>query len=393
MTRGPSWSGGVLGSVPASVTGAAPPSWSKAGPYPVSWTQLTWCHRTSRWPPPSSSSSVLLRAIPATGPRLATRRPRRSSRSGGHPHGAWFRNCRAGSRPVERNAQDAAAPGPDSGQGRPGATRTSAAPTSARGGLVDGSPEPDVPLTTALGRAFRLLRAFRPGDVELSLAELCRRTGIPKSTAHRQLTELEGWEVVERTPGGFRLGIRLFELGQLAPRQRGLHEAAEPVLASLREATHDTVHLAVAEGIEVVYVHKIDAVRGPALPSRVGGRMPMYCTAVGKAVLAFSTSDQVHAVVAAGLVRRTPRTVIAPGILMRQLATVRQRGIAEEHEESVAGVACVAAPVLDAELRPVAAISISGRAGRLDTARLGPAVRAAALQLSRALHEPSRTPS
>ena len=238
---------------------------------------------------------------------------------------------------------------------------------------MNASADRDADLATALGRAFRLLTAFGPADTELSLAELCRRTGIPKSTAHRQLKELEGWDVVERTPDGFRLGMRLFELGQLAPRQRGLREAAMPFLADLLEATHETVHLAVPDGTDMVYVDKIDTRRAPALPSRVGGRMPSHCTAVGKAVLR------------TGLARRTPRTVVAPGILLRQLAEVRRTGIAAEHEESEVGLSCVAAPVFDARSRPVAAISLSGRSSRFETARLGPAVRTAALGLSRAL--------
>jgi DNA-binding IclR family transcriptional regulator len=238
---------------------------------------------------------------------------------------------------------------------------------------------------SVLGRALTLLTAFRPGDAELTLAELARRTGIPKPTAHRLLTELARWDVVERTPTGMRLGMRLFELGQLAPRQRGLREAAAPYLADLFEATHETVHLAVLDGIEVVYVQKLDAVAGPRIPSRIGGRMPAYCTGVGKALLAFSSPDRLNEVLTAGLVRRTPRTVIAPGLLRRELAAVRSRGVAEEREESSVGIACVAAPVLDPGGRALAAISITGWAHRLDTARLAPAVRTAALGLTRTL--------
>jgi IclR family acetate operon transcriptional repressor len=236
-----------------------------------------------------------------------------------------------------------------------------------------------------LGRALTLLTAFRPGDGELTLAELTRRTGIPKPTAHRMLGELAQWNVVERTPRGVRLGMRLFELGQLAPLQRGLREAAAPFLADLFEATHETVHLAVPDGLDVVYVQKLNGRHGPQISTRIGGRMPAYCTGVGKAMLAFGPPERFAAVVAAGLSRRTPRTVLAPGLLAEKLARVRERGVAEEHEESTVGIACVAAPVRDGSLHAVAAISITGWANRLDTARLAPAVRTAALGLSRAL--------
>ena len=244
---------------------------------------------------------------------------------------------------------------------------------------------------SVLGRALTLLTAFRAGDTELTLAELSRRTGIPKPTAHRLLGELATWNIVERTPNGLRLGMALFELGQLAPLQRGLREAAAPFLADLFEATHETVHLAVPDGIDVVYVQKLPGRNGPRVNSRVGGRMPAYCTGVGKALLAFAPPERLAAVVAAGLIRRTPRTVVAPGLLDRDLARIRERGVAEEHEESTVGIACVAAPVLDSTGLAVAAISITGWANRLDTARLAPAVRTAALGLSRVLraHPPS----
>jgi len=244
-----------------------------------------------------------------------------------------------------------------------------------------------------VGRAFTLLTAFRPGDGELGLAELCRRTAIAKPTAHRLLGELAEWGIVERTDTGtWRLGLRLFELGQLVPRQRDLLEVAAPFLADLFEATRETVHLAVPDGTDVVYVQKLTVSGSPDIPSRLGGRMPAYCTGVGKALLAFGPPERLAAVVAAGLERRTPRTVIAPGLLRAELNTIRRTGIAEEHEESTRGIACVAAPVLDTDGHAIAAISITGWANRLNTHRLAPAVRTAALALTRALGHPSVHP-
>lgn len=236
-----------------------------------------------------------------------------------------------------------------------------------------------------LGRALALLSEFRPGEHEVGLAELARRSGVAKPTAHRLLAELESWMLVERTGRGYRLGLRLFELGQVVPRQRDLQETATPFLADLYEATRETVHLAVPDGAEVVYVQKLSAPDSPDIPSRLGGRMPAHCTGVGKALLAFGPPERLAAVLAAGLTRRTPRTVVLPGMLGKQLAAIRQQGLAEEHEESAPGVACVAAPVLGPDDVAVAAISISGWSNRLDTRRVAPAVRTAALALSRVL--------
>ena len=167
------------------------------------------------------------------------------------------------------------------------------------------------------------------------------------------------------------------------PRQRGLREAAAPFLADLFEATHETVHLAVPDGIEVVYVQKLDepqVARGPV----PGGRPdagPLHRRRQGDA--------GVRPAGAAGRgargrpARRAPRTVIAPGLLSQELARIRERGVAMEHEESTVGITCVAAPVLDADGRRVAAVSITGWVNRLDPARFAPAVRTAALGISR----------
>lgn len=238
---------------------------------------------------------------------------------------------------------------------------------------------------SVIARVLTLLGAFDDGDQELTLAELSRRTGIPKPTAHRLLHELGGWGVVEHRGRGIRLGMRLFELGQLVPRQRELREAAGPFLADLADVTQETVHLAVADGVDVVYVEKLSPRGSPRLCSRVGGRMPMHCTGVGKVLLAFGPPELLPDMVERGLVRRTPRTQVAPGMLHAELERVRAGGVAVENEESALGIACVAAPVVGVDGTAVAAVSITGRVGRLDPARIAPAVRTAALGISRTL--------
>ncbi|WP_027941702.1 IclR family transcriptional regulator [Amycolatopsis taiwanensis] len=234
-------------------------------------------------------------------------------------------------------------------------------------------------------RLTALLTAFRPGDEALGASELARRTGVPKSSVHRLAGHLAAQGLLERDGGTFRLGLKLFEIGQLATRQRGLVDAARPYLADLREATRNTVHLAVLEGTEVVY---LDIVRGPdapALPSRIGGRFPAHATAVGKAILAFSPEPVLDKVIAASLRRVGPRTITAPGLLRRHLAKVRADGLAQEREESGVGVICVAGPLLDRFGTPRAAISLSGWSNRVRAERVAPAVRTTALTLSRAL--------
>ncbi|WP_026361502.1 IclR family transcriptional regulator [Amycolatopsis nigrescens] len=234
-------------------------------------------------------------------------------------------------------------------------------------------------------RLTALLTAFEPGDDALGVSELARRTALPKSSVHRLVGHLVAAGLLEREQTSVRLGLKLFEIGQLAIRQRGLVDSARPYLADLREATRNTVHLAVLEGTEVVYLDVVRGADAPNLPSRIGGRFPAHATGVGKAMLAYAPASVLDTVLAAGLPRIGPRTITAPGLLRRQLAKVRTDGVAYEREESRAGVTCAASPLLDGQGRAVASISISGWSNRMRLDRVAPAVRTAALALTRTL--------
>ncbi len=233
------------------------------------------------------------------------------------------------------------------------------------------------PPSSVLGRAVSVLEAFHADDHRVSLATLVERTGLPKSTVHRMLGELVALRLVEKATDGYHLGGRLFELGLRASVERQLMEVAIPFLEDLYERTHETVHLGVRDGTEVVYVAKLGGHRQASSPSHVGGRMPLYCTAVGKVLLAYADQGLLDDVVAGGLVRRTPRTVVAPGILRRQTEAIREQGIGYEREESQVGLCCVAAPVLDADDRAVAAVSVTGPVTRFRPESAAPLVRAA----------------
>jgi DNA-binding IclR family transcriptional regulator len=253
------------------------------------------------------------------------------------------------------------------------------------------STQRDAPARSVLERAVRILGAYGPADRTLTLAEMTRRTGIPKPTVHRLAGELLELGLLEGEGGVYRLGMRMFELGQLVPLQRDLRDAALPFMQDLFEATHETVHLAVLDGTDVLYIDKIAGHRRVAVGSRVGGRLPAHCTAVGKAILAVSPPAVLDALLAAGLVRRTAFTIAAPKVLRRHLATVARVGVAYEREESDLGVTCAASPVHGFGHHVVAAISITGPVGRLQPERYASTVRLAALALSRRLGSPPAT--
>jgi IclR family acetate operon transcriptional repressor len=249
---------------------------------------------------------------------------------------------------------------------------------------------------SVIGRAAAVLGAFDARHLSLGVSELSRRSGLPKSTTARVAAELATHGFLERTDGSdFKLGTKLFEWGELASRQRKLREVALPYMADLRQVSRQTVHLAVLVGTEVMYVEIVRSRDAPRMPSEVGGRLPAHAAGVGKAMLAFSPDDVVAAVIERGLPAVGPRTITAPGLLLRELRRIRESGIAYESEESGYGVGCAASPILSADGLPVAAMSISGWNGKLDLRRIGPAVKTAALALSRdlQLRGPAAAPS
>ncbi|GAA4831692.1 IclR family transcriptional regulator [Saccharopolyspora rosea] len=237
-----------------------------------------------------------------------------------------------------------------------------------------------------VSRVAAVLGAFSASDRTLGVSELARRTGLPKSTVHRLTGELLEHRFLERDGTALRLGLRLFELGENVPRQRHLRDVALPHMADLRAATGQTVHLAVLDGTDVVYVQIVRSENSPKMPSRIGGRLPAHATGVGKALLAFAPPESLEAVLARGLRPMGPRTVTSPAILRRQLGRIRETGVAHDHEESGPGTVCAASPVLDDTGLAHAAISVSGWSGKLNVNRIAPAVHTTALALARTLH-------
>jgi DNA-binding IclR family transcriptional regulator len=235
---------------------------------------------------------------------------------------------------------------------------------------------------TSVGKAIALLEAFdRPGGIGVS--ELSRSSGLPKSTAYRLLQILEEWQLIERSGRRYRLGSRLFELGNRVPycTPRSLRDVAHPFLEELYELSHETVHLAVINGTDVLYLEKLYGHNPVRSPSYIGGRVPAYSTALGKAMLAYSSKELVTRVLASQLQPRTPHTVVLPGLFLEQLRRAKDTGVAFDREEASIGLTCVAAPILDKQNQPVAAISISGATSRFRPDEYAAAVRRCAVAI------------
>ncbi|MCD4533068.1 IclR family transcriptional regulator [Nocardioides sp. cx-169] len=214
--------------------------------------------------------------------------------------------------------------------------------------------------------------AFQGGPRTISLGELSVRTSLPKSTLHRLTEQLcsAGW--IERDPSGYRIGLRLFELGSLAVEGTRLHDAAAPHLRALAAKTGMAVQLAILDGAEIVYLDRVTSSRFK-VPSRRGGRKPAYCTGLGKALFAFD-NDALDAVFSAPMPARTASTITDAGQMWAEVRRIRESGVAYDKGEAHDGLICVASPVRDAG-RALAAVSVTGPKGQVQLGSVSEEVR------------------
>lgn len=208
-------------------------------------------------------------------------------------------------------------------------------------------------------RVLSILDVFRPERPELALSEIAHRSGLALSTAHRLIAELRSWGALERADDGrYRIGLRLWEVGALAPRGVGLRDAALPLMGDVYEATQQNVQLAVRDGAEAVYVDRLSGPNAVHMVTRTGGRLPLHATGVGLVLLAHAPLQVRQQVLAEPLAAMTRHTVTDPTVLRRVLHEVRQQGYAMSNRQIEEISLSVAAPVRDAHGEVVAALSI-----------------------------------
>lgn len=201
------------------------------------------------------------------------------------------------------------------------------------------------PGASVVSRVLAVLSAFDERHRELTLTELARRAQLPLPTTHRLVGELvTGGALRRRVNGRYVVGRRLWDVGLLAPVQTGLREIASPFLADVHAATLATVHLAIRDGTHVLYLERLSGRASVPVVSRVGSRLPMHATGVGKVLLAHAPGD-VQEQVLASLTRRTPYTITQPERLRAQLDKIRRDGYATTIEEMTLGACSIAVPV------------------------------------------------
>lgn len=219
----------------------------------------------------------------------------------------------------------------------------------------------------SLGKVAQILKCFSVGQRALSLGEICRHTGLPKSTAHRLLASMREVGLLDQDHDRerYRLGLWLFELGNQVLGSMELHREARPIVDQLGRIGGQSVHLAVFDGVQAVVINRSDPhPDGKALPELLENA-PAHSTSVGKSILAFQPQEAIDRVIALGLQRFTDTTITEPEVLLAELALIRERGYAIDDGEHEPGLRCIGAPIRDQAGRVFASISLSGPAWRM----------------------------
>jgi DNA-binding IclR family transcriptional regulator len=229
----------------------------------------------------------------------------------------------------------------------------------------------------SFAKAVRVLECFSTRDRSLTLGEISRRAGFPKATTHRLVAALREMGMLEqaRERDEYRLGLKLFELGNIALANLDLHREARPFVEQLTRVSGHSVHLAVFDGRQAVVIHRADP-HPEGSPAAFIESSPAHCTSVGKAILAFQPDEVLARLAALGtLMRYTDATVTDPAALAVHLAETRARGWSLDEGEHQPGLRCVGAPIRDATGRVFAAISVSAPMRELPPSRVPGAVR------------------
>jgi len=243
---------------------------------------------------------------------------------------------------------------------------------------------------SSVRNAARILKQFSARNREYGVSELSRKLELSKSSTHRLLSTLaaEGLLSQDPTTGKYRLGLAMYDLGSAVGSRLDLHEAVIPPMEILRNRTGETVHVAVLDRREVVYVERLDSPHGLRLFLEVGRRNAAHSTATGKCLLAHLPSVELDALLDGWkLEKKTEHTVTSIKVLREQLREVRRRGYAENRGESELGVLSIAGPIRGPLDRVVASISVAGPTERMDKDlhKVIQAVSEAAAQSSRQL--------
>lgn len=237
----------------------------------------------------------------------------------------------------------------------------------------------------AVERALDVLMCFTSHTPELTMTQISEMVGINKSTIHRLLATLEGKRFVERDPvtGVYRPGIRLLQMAFLTLEHNDLRRLATPFLHTLCDQHRENVNLSVLDDADVIYLTVIESPQRVKLAAAPGQRLPAFCTASGKAILAFLPEENVRHLLEHGMPRYTKNSITSLDAFFEDMSQTRQRGYAISEQEFEEGINALAAPICNP---PIASVSIAGPAYRLTRERMieiGPSLVSVANNIAR----------
>ena len=228
--------------------------------------------------------------------------------------------------------------------------------------------------------------------IGISLSEISRHLHVSKSTVLRYLQTMERLGVVERNErDNYKLGWKILNLASCYLNNMDLPNLAEPYMRELAAKSQETIFLAVPSDDWVMYISKVDSPQSIQMIARIGTRNPMYCTALGKSILAFLPKEKIDEVIQLGLHPRTANTITNPDDLKKNLEEIRQKGYSIDNIENEEGVRCVGAPIFNYSQNVIGAVSLSGPATRITPERffeLGSIVKEIGLAISRRMGYP-----
>jgi IclR family KDG regulon transcriptional repressor len=239
----------------------------------------------------------------------------------------------------------------------------------------------------AVERALDVLECFSTQTPELNMTQISERVGMHKSTVHRLLATLEKRRFVERdsATGLYRPGMRFLQLAYLTQENNDIRRVALPFMQQLCAQYLENVNLAELDGSDVVYIEITEGSQRIKLAAAPGQRLPAYCTASGKAILACLPKEKVTGILDAGTLSHTKNTLTSKQSILENLQKAKRTGFALDESELEEGINAVAAAILDEDNQPIASISVAGPAYRLTTEKMieiGPVVRKTAEDIS-----------
>ena len=239
----------------------------------------------------------------------------------------------------------------------------------------------------AVDRALDILLCFTRQTPRLTMTEIADQVGMNKSTVHRLLGTLEKKRFLQRDPstGYYQLGLHILQMARLTLESNDLRNRAAPFLRRLCEQHRETITLSVLDGSDVVFLDVVESPQRVKLAASTGQRLPAFATAAGKAILAFLPDDAARKVVERGMQKYTLQTIHSPEIFFEGLYMERKQGFSISEQEYEEGINAVAAPILDSNEKPIAAIAVTGPAYRLLRERMneiGPTILATAREIA-----------